>query len=77
VAVHIGAAADASGWQLRVSDTGPGLVPGWREGVGLANVRERLLHHFGERACCSLRSAEPGTLAEVTIFPDTPVVPAA
>jgi two-component system LytT family sensor kinase len=35
---------------LEVSDNGPGRSPGSGTGVGIANVRERLISRFGERA---------------------------
>lgn len=71
VQVRIEAGVDTQGWRLRVADTGPGLAPGWQEGVGLANVRERLRHHLGERAQLALSDTRPGTLAELRIAPET------
>ena len=67
VAVNISAEVDARGWRLCVADTGPGLAPGWHEGVGLANARARLQHHYGPQATLDLRDARPGTLAELRI----------
>ena len=48
------------GWTLCVRDDGAGLLPGWQDGVGLANCRQRLAHHFGPRAVLLLRSVEVG-----------------
>ncbi|MFM8767038.1 MAG: sensor histidine kinase, partial [Rubrivivax sp.] len=50
---------------LRVHDDGAGLPPGWQEGVGLANCRQRLAHHFGASARLELLSLERGTTALV------------
>ncbi|WP_368731428.1 sensor histidine kinase, partial [Escherichia coli] len=41
--VHIGARRHGDRVVLTVSDDGPGLAPGWTEGVGLSNTRRRLL----------------------------------
>jgi signal transduction histidine kinase len=54
--------------QVEVRDTGVGLaaIPG--AGVGIANVRERLLLAYGVDATCSLENLEPhGVLATVTL----------
>lgn len=47
------------GFELKVSDDGVGLQPGWLEGMGLANSRLRLRHQFGERAGLSLTVLQP------------------
>lgn len=57
----------ATGWQLSVQDDGAGLPPNWQEGVGLANVRQRLAHHYGPRAHLQLQAATPGCRAELTV----------
>ena len=59
---------------IEVSDNGPGLAPGWREGVGLANARERLAHRFGPRARLRLETLQPGVRAviEIDLQEDTP-----
>lgn len=54
-------------FELTVLNTGQPLAAGWREGVGLANCRERLRHGFGERATLQLQAGELGTLARVRI----------
>ncbi|MEN9416759.1 MAG: hypothetical protein RI988_379 [Pseudomonadota bacterium] len=48
---------------VRVHDDGVGLAAGWQEGVGLANCRQRLVHHFGERARLDLIALPRGTTA--------------
>lgn len=56
---------------LRVSDDGPGFAPGGpgrgREGIGLANTRERLSKIYGARSELRLQS-EPGKGTTVTII---------
>ena len=59
----------AGGFELSVADSGVGLAPGWRDGVGLANARERLLHRFGHAAGLALQPLEPGALACIRIEP--------
>ena len=64
--VRIVARMDGSTLDLRVLDDGAGLPPGdVREGVGLANSRERLRHQFGARAELRLerRADGPGAQA--------------
>jgi len=62
--LRIGATGLADGgFELRVSDDGVGLQPGWQEGMGLANSRQRLRHQFGERADLSLLALQPGSQA--------------
>ena len=54
-------------FELTVADSGAGLAAGWRDGVGLANGRERLRHRFGARARLELLPLQPGALARVVI----------
>lgn len=61
---------DAGRCRIEVSDNGPGLAPGWREGVGLANARERLAHRFGPRARLLLEPLSPGVGAVIEIDPE-------
>lgn len=59
-------------WWLRVDDDGLGLADHAQDRVGLANLRQRLRHHFGDRAHFSLqRRPEGGTRAQI-ILHDTP-----
>jgi signal transduction histidine kinase len=54
------------GWRLAVLDDGQGIAPGSRDNVGLANLRQRLQHHFGAAARFTLSPrAEGGTQAEM------------
>ncbi|MGM9482547.1 sensor histidine kinase [Roseateles sp. NT4] len=50
---------------LTVSDDGPGLTPGWTEGVGLSNTRRRLAAAF-PHATLTLADAHPGCIATLT-----------
>ena len=50
----------ANGWQVQVQDDGAGLPAGWQEGVGLANLRQRLQHRFGAAAELRLQSRPAG-----------------
>lgn len=49
--------------RVRVRDDGLGLSRSWQEGVGLANCRQRLVHHFGSSARLQVHACEPGTEA--------------
>ena len=54
--------------RLWVSDTGPGLADHAAPGTGLANLRERLLGHFGGRAELRLSENVPhGLRAEIVV----------
>jgi sensor histidine kinase YesM len=59
--VQVRAWRESGAFMLSVSDDGAGLALGWREGVGLANSRERLAHAFGERATLSLNPRTPAS----------------
>jgi hypothetical protein len=63
----VAAGRDIEGrWWLRVDDDGLGLADDAEDDVGLANLRQRLHHHFGARARFSLqRRAQGGTRAEI------------
>jgi LytS/YehU family sensor histidine kinase len=72
--VRVRAALEAGHCRIEVSDNGPGLVPGWREGVGLANARQRLAHRFGPRARLQLEPLEPcGVRAVIDIDLEEPL----
>ena len=63
--VSVSAQADPATREVtvRVHDDGMGLPAGWQEGVGLANCRQRLVHHFGEHARLDLIALPRGTTA--------------
>ncbi|TMH06645.1 MAG: hypothetical protein E6H79_06260 [Betaproteobacteria bacterium] len=59
--VQLRAWRETGAFVLSVSDDGGGLALGWREGVGLANSRERLAHAYGERATLTLNARTPAS----------------
>jgi LytS/YehU family sensor histidine kinase len=63
--VSVSARADLGAREVtvRVHDDGVGLAPGWQDGVGLANCRQRLAHRFGASARVDLLPLERGTSA--------------
>jgi signal transduction histidine kinase len=64
--VLVSARVDAHGMTLEVSDTGPGLPPGFDEGTGLGNSRTRLQQACGAQATLTLQAGpEGGCLARV------------
>lgn len=65
--IDVQARRDGGRFVLTVRNTGEPLQPGWRDGVGLANTRERLRHAFGDRALLVLASAGDATVAAVTV----------
>jgi sensor histidine kinase YesM len=67
VQVRVAAAVQDGHLTVTVQDTGPGLSPGWQEGVGLANARERLQHRFGGQARLRVEAADPGVRATLTV----------
>jgi len=64
--IDIAARRDGGRLTLTVRDDGPGLAPGWADGVGLANTRRRLA-----QACptgtLTLADAAPGCIATLTL----------
>lgn len=65
--VGVVAGREGKQWVLTVRDSGAGLAEVWQDGVGLANCRQRLLHHFGGRATLTLSARQPGTDARLVI----------
>ena len=71
--VEVSAARQGEWLHIRVADNGAGLQPGLGGGMGLANVREQLLHRFGSRASLQLRPGQPqGVVAEIALPLDPP-----
>ena len=71
--VSIRARVDAGRLVLEVQDDGRGIDapprPATRPGAGmaLANIRQRLLAHYGSDASLDVSAAHPGTLARITL----------
>jgi len=70
--VSVRARARGAACELSVHNTGSPLPAGWADGVGLANSRERLAQHFGDRASLVLEPADGGTVARVSLPLETP-----
>lgn len=64
--VEIAARHEADRLVLTITDDGPGLTPGWTEGVGLSNTRRRLLGAYPS-ATLTLTDATPGCTATLTL----------
>ena len=66
--ISVSAELDGESMILRVADTGVGITVGSPEGVGLANVRERLAGLYGTNGRLSLQRNTPrGTIAELRV----------
>ena len=65
--VTVTAAREEDRVVVHVADDGAGLPPDWREGIGLANCRERLRHHRDGSATLQLTARAPGCEAVLTL----------
>ena len=65
--VQVQTRCDEQGTTITVRDDGAGLAPGWQDGTGLANCRERLRHHGDGRGTLALRALDRGTEAVLTL----------
>jgi signal transduction histidine kinase len=66
--IRVSASRERDTLILKVADSGRGLIPRQGQGMGLANVRQRLLMHYGESAVLSLAHAEPrGVVATIEV----------
>jgi two-component sensor histidine kinase len=67
--IEIRARPSGDSIEIGVADDGPGLAPnGFREGIGLSNIRLRLEQIYGDRASISLHgSPESGTEVSVRV----------
>ena len=66
--VHVSARIVDGMLRLRVEDTGQGLRAEPEDGVGLSNVRDRLLLTYGASAGLAMRDAEAGgAIAEISV----------
>ena len=64
--VEVAARREGNRLVITVRDDGPGLAPGWHEGVGLSNTRRRLAAARPD-ALLTLTDAAPGCLATLTL----------
>ena len=60
VTIHVHATARDNTLTLRITDSGPGLGPGARDGLGLRNVRDRLTLRYDNEAQLEMESLETG-----------------
>jgi hypothetical protein len=66
--IRVSAARERDGLLLKVADSGRGMDLRQGHGMGLANIRQRLLMMYGPEAVLTLRSAEPrGVVASVLL----------
>jgi hypothetical protein len=65
--VLVSATAAGGELSMRVQDSGVGLSATPGEGMGLDNVRRRLLLAYGADATLTLHEADPGLIADITI----------
>lgn len=69
--VRIAARRSGGTVHLEVADDGAGPAPGWQEGVGLTNVRQRLELLGGRGAALSLRPGTAGGCVALLTLPET------
>lgn len=71
--IELAATAAKGILRLSVRDDGPGLPPGWSlassTGVGLANVRSRIAHLYGDSASLEIRSRTGGGVEATMTIP--------
>jgi len=70
--IAIGAQREEGAFVLTVRNSGQPLRPDWREGVGLANSRQRLQHRFGSAATLTLNDRDGATVARLRMEGDAP-----
>ena len=69
VAVRVDARLEEGSLVLRVVDDGPGLAAGFREGVGLGNLRARLQMLYGSSQALRLASPSGGGTEVTVVLP--------
>jgi two-component system LytT family sensor kinase len=75
--VRVSVSRDNGAIRIRIVDSGGGFVLGAdgrpvREGIGIANTRERLEHMYGSGASLQLRNVEGGGAEAVVLIPSSP-----
>ena len=69
--VRVTARREGSAVHLEVADDGAGPAPGWQEGVGLTNVRQRLELLGGRGAALALHAGPEGGCVALLTLPET------
>ena len=67
--IRVSAARERESLLLKVADSGRGLDAYQGHGMGLANIRQRLLMMYGSAAVLSLRPAEPRGMVASILLP--------
>jgi hypothetical protein len=67
VRIRIGARRESGSLEIVVSNSGSTLAPGYRDGVGFRNCRERLAIIYGGTASLLVRNEDGGVAARVSI----------
>jgi LytS/YehU family sensor histidine kinase len=66
--IRVSATRERAALLLKVADSGRGMSARHGHGMGLANVRQRLIMLYGDAAVLSLAHAEPrGVVATISI----------
>jgi sensor histidine kinase YesM len=65
--VHVRGQLQGDLLELSVEDDGQGFRPGPGAGVGLTNLRERLMALYGDRARLAVEDLHPGTRVRITL----------
>jgi len=55
--------------ELSVADDGVGFAAAAGSGIGLSNIRERLMHLYGGAAALALRAGETGGVSASIVLP--------
>jgi len=67
--IHVSAAATEAVLTLTVADDGIGFAATSGSGIGLANIRERLRHLYGDAAALALRTGDAGGVVASIVLP--------
>jgi signal transduction histidine kinase len=67
--IHVSATATDAVLTLTVADDGIGFAPASGSGIGLANIRERLRHLYGDAAALALRTGDAGGVVASIVLP--------
>lgn len=67
--IHVSATATDAVLTLTVADDGIGFAAASGSGIGLANIRERLRHLYGDAAALALRTGDAGGVVASIVLP--------